>query len=160
MLNNVTIAVNKHLRNVVLNHPNTMNCMLLRKVVTRIAPIAMGLPTIGGLGVISADDEDEIDYVVLGNGYAMPVDSFQPSNMMDRKDANNGFTEAARFLIEPENDLTHPNGFDIHKNDLMYVQLYNVRMGYEIIAMETVNNIPPYTVRYICNRRNELDTVI
>ena len=53
MLTNVPSAVNRMARNVVINHPNTWECQVFRKRVTRTdgAPVG-GLPTMGGLGVL------------------------------------------------------------------------------------------------------------
>ncbi|MCK9394218.1 MAG: hypothetical protein M0Q44_01340 [Methylobacter sp.] len=102
MLNNVPDAINKLARNVVINHPNSFNCTGVRKRVTRAGPIVSGLPTLGGLGVMSNDDEEDIDWDLLGNGYALKAESFSPSMMMDRQDANNGFADEFKFLIEPE----------------------------------------------------------
>lgn len=102
MLTNVPTAINKLARNVVINHPNSFNCTGVRKRVTRAGPIVSGLPTMGGMGVISNDDEESIEWDLLGNGYALKAEVFSPSMMMDRQDANNGFADEFRFLIEPE----------------------------------------------------------
>lgn len=157
MLNNVPSAINRMARNVVINHPNTFNCVVIRKRVTRTAPETIGgLPTIGGIGVISSDDEESIAWDTLGNGYALPAEGFQPSQMMDRQDANNGAVDEYRFLIEPE----VVDAFDISKNDVFYLIIDVVRLAYEVVSMETTSNIPPYTPRCVCNRRNDLDFTI
>ena len=67
MLTNVPSAVNRMARNVVINHPNTWECQVFRKRVTRTdgAPVG-GLPTMGGLGVLDSEDEESIDYDHLG----------------------------------------------------------------------------------------------
>lgn len=103
MLNNVPEAINRMARNVVINHPNSYNCVAVRKRVTRTAPGSMGgLPTMGGMGVINSDDEESIEWDLLGNGYALKAQPFDGAPMMDRQDANNGAMDEVRFLIEPE----------------------------------------------------------
>lgn len=155
MLNNVPNAINKLARNVVINHPNSINCVMVRKRVTRAANASVGgLPTIGGMAVISSDDEESIEWDLLGNGYAMQVaGEFQPSAMMDRQDANNGIEDEFRFLLEPET----AGEFEPKKNDVFYLIISDVvRLAFEIIRVETTSNIPPYTQRYVCNRRDDL----
>lgn len=157
MLNNVPAALNRMARNVVINHPNTFNCQLFRKVVTRAAPETVGgLPTLGGLGVLESDDEESFKYEWIGNGYAMPAEPFQPSPMMDRGDANNGYADEFRFLIEPEDD----GAFSPQKHDVLYLLLGEgatvAKLAFEVVDHEAVVNIPPYSTRYICSRRDDL----
>jgi hypothetical protein len=235
VLNNVPTAVNSLARNVVINHPNSSNAVMVRKVVTRTASTTVGgLPTLGGLGVISSEDEESVSWELLGNAYALETESFTPAKMMDRQDANNGGIDEFRFLIEPEylpgngtgallspvitgDAVTSVNivaggtgyidgqtltfigdgtgaeatiavtngvitavtvsaggsgymvapsatvddyGFEVKKNDVMYLVLGQVRLAFEVTASETVGNIPPYNQRYICNRRDDLHLAI
>lgn len=158
MLNNVPIVINRMVRNVVINHPNSANVVCIRKVVAVPSDetLVAGLPTIGGLGVISSYDESDITWTPLGNGFALRADKFEPSLMMDREDANNGEGDEFRYLIEPET----PGAFTLQKDDAFYIIIGPVRLAYEIINIETTSNIPPFTLRYICNRRNDIDTTI
>lgn len=124
----------------------------------RAAPDEIGgLPTLGGLGVISADDEQDVSWEFVGNGYALPADMFSPSKMMDRQDANNRDGEEFRFLIEPEElGAATPK-----KNDVVYLMISEaVRIAFEIVAIETTSNIPPFTQRYVCNKRPDLFIVL
>jgi len=150
MLNNVPEAINRMARNVVVNHPNTYNCIAVRKRVTRSGPVVSGMPTMGGMGVMSSDDEESIEWDLLGNGYALPASPFGASQMMDRQDANN--SAESIFLIEPE-DI---GLFSPEKHDVIYLVLDDVRLAYEIVGIDTTSDIPPYTQRYICNSRNDL----
>lgn len=153
MLTNIPEAVNRMVRNVVANHPNTYNCIVVRKRVTRVGAATVGgLPTIGGMSVISSDDEEDVTWDLLGNGYAMKSEPFQAAAMMDRQDANNGAADEYRFLVEPED----AGAFEPKKNDVFYLLIGNVRLAYEIVGVETTSDIPPYTQRYICNRRDDL----
>lgn len=159
MLTNVPTAVNRMARNVIINHPNTWECQLFRKRVTRVAPDTMGgLPTLGGLGVLDSEDEESIEYDHMGNGYALPADAFAPSPMMDHRDVNNGAIDEYRFMIEPEGLTGQEAWFDVRTRDVLYlVMSESVKLAFEVVGTETTLNVPPYTVRYVCNRRAELD---
>lgn len=165
MLQNVPSAVNRLTRSVVINHPNTWEAQVFRKRVTRVStpagePLVGGLPTLGGMGVLDADDEDNIEYIFLGNGYALQAESFAgPAPMMDRMDANNGGgVNEFRFLVEPEAQSGEPGHFDVRKGDVLYLVMGDtVKLAFEIVTAETTTNIPPYTVRWVCNRRGDLD---
>ena len=159
MLTNVPSAVNRMTRNVVINHPNTWECQVFRKRVTRTdgAPVG-GLPTMGGLGVLDSEDEESIDYDHLGNGYALQAEAFMAAPMMDRQDANNGSGAEFRFLVEPEEPSGMPGYFDVRNRDVIYLVLSDdVKLAYEIVGTETTVNIPPFVTRYVCNRRGDLD---
>jgi len=154
MLNNIPRAINRMVRNVVINHPNSLNCVCVRKVVTRPAgEDVAGFPTLGGMSVIDSYDEEQYEYMPLGNGFALKTEMFQPSLMMDSQDANNGQSDDFHFMIEPEN----AGEFELIKNDVMYLLIGDVRLAFEIVWIETTSDIPPYTQRYICNRRNDLN---
>ena len=157
MLTNVSTALARMARNVIVNHPNAFNCQLFRKVVTRAAPERVGgLPTLGGLGVLDSDDEESFEYEWIGNGYAMPAEPFQPSLMMDRGDAHNGYADEFRFLIEPEDQ----GAFVPQKHDVLYLLLGAeegaAKLAFEVTGREAVANLPPYPVRYLCSRRDDL----
>lgn len=166
MLTMVPDAINRMTRTVVINHPNTFNCVVIRQTVTRPSGSSVGgLPTLGGLAVISADDEEQVEWNSLGKGFAMKSEPFQASLMMDRQDANNGAAEEFRFLIEPETI----GAFEPKKEDVFYLVYNNLSVGgvtvkahvaYEIVGVETTSDIPPFTQRYICNRRNDLMDIV
>ncbi|SFK63370.1 hypothetical protein SAMN05216302_101114 [Nitrosomonas aestuarii] len=153
MLNNVSNGVNRMVRNVVINHPNSWECQVFKKIVNRANP-----QTIGGMGVLNSDDEDDVSWELLGSGYALSADMFSPSSMTDRLDANNGFSDEARYLIEPENPAGTTDGFSVAKHNVIYIIVSElVRVAYEIVDIETVSNIPPFVFRYVTNRRADLD---
>lgn len=161
MLHNVPTQINRLARNVVINHPNTFNCQVFRRVVTRTEGDSVGgLPTLGGLGEINANDEEEYTYEWVGNGYALPADQFQAASMMDRRDANNGAINEFRFLIEPEATAGDPAWFEPKKDDVMYLLLglepTDAKLAFEVVDIETTSNISPFTQRFICNRRDDL----
>lgn len=161
MLTNVPDGINRMTRNVIINHPNTFNCQVFRKIVTRTAPDAIaGAPTMGGLGVLDLMDEESFEYAFLGNGFSMPAEGFAPAPMVNRGDANIGSGDEFRFLIEPEEPSGHADWFDVRRQDVMYLLLgvgpEAPRLAFEIVGTETTSNIPPFTTRYIANLRDDL----
>lgn len=165
MLNNVPNGLNQLVSNVVRYHPNTFNCEVLRKVVTRETAVMWGGdPTIGGMGVLDNEDEEEFEYQLMGAGFALPAETFQASPLMDKNDANIGYANEFRFLIVPAAQNSNEDGwFDIHTHDLVYILLFDgehenpAKLCFEVVGREATNNIPPFSTRYICNRRDELD---
>lgn len=161
MLRNIAAGINSITRNVVIRHPNTFNCEFYRRVMGRSEPIVGERQTMGGMMVMSIDDEVEINWGIIGTGYALVADVFQPAVMMDRGDANNGAIDEYRFLIESEKE-PFEGGFEPQKDDVFYVVLGDIqnedapRIAYEIIRIETTVNVPPYVPRYVCNRRDDL----
>lgn len=163
MLHNVPNSVNRLVRNVVMNHPNTFNCQIFRKHNLRTGDDeieAVGKSTFGGMGVLSSEDEENYEYEYMGNGFALPADQFASAPMVDHHDANIGAENEFRFLIVLEAQETSDDYFDIKNHDIMYLlfgeEPHTARLAYEIVGAETTSNIPPYTMRYICNRRDDL----
>lgn len=160
MLHVVPKSINTFVRNVVVNHPNSFNCKVFRERVERAGGAAEGVPALGGLGVLDQEDEHDVSHQFLGNGYALPAEQFAPAPMMGRGDANWGPSEEYRFLIEPEEPSGHPESFDLRKHDVFYLMLSAdpnpAMIAFEIVSTEAVNNIPPFSVRYVCNRRDDL----
>ena len=157
----IPITINRAARAVVLNNPNSFHANCIRKVFNRPEPIVMGLPTLGGLGVVSQDDEYDVDFISLGNAYAYQV-GFQAAQMMDRLDANNGDGNEFIFLIEPEFLLPDSRGFELKKGDIFRLTIMVIAgstsyQAFEVTRAETTTNIPPFTVRYVCERRSEFD---
>lgn len=160
MLNAVPASINTLTRNVVLNHPNTFNCRVFREVVERSSPGTIGgLPTMGELGVLDPEDEEDITHQFLGNGFALPAEGFAPSQLMGG-DAAYGAENEFRFLIEPEEPSGHAESFDVRKHDVIYLVLgagdAPPMIAFEVVGTETTTNIPPFTTRFICNRRDDL----
>jgi len=151
VLNNVPTAINSMARNVVLNHPNAYNVVIMRKQVNRA-----GGATIGGMAVMDSEDEDDISYSLLGNAFALQTETYADGFMMERLDAAQSGASEERYLIEPE----ILGAFTIKKHDIMYKIIGNVRLAYEINNIEATGNIAPYNYRYVCNISDELTTVI
>ena len=165
MLNNIPNTINRLTRLTVLNHPNAWGAFVLRKQVDRVGSTNVGgLPTLGGLAVLSSEDEEKISYEHVGNARALLAEMFAVSTMQDRRDVSMGAGEEYRFLIEPEDDHGTSGWFEAKKRDLLYLVIgadfdTAPKVAYEIVDIETTSNIPPFTQRYICNRRSEMDAV-
>lgn len=165
MLNNVPDTINRLTRLTVLNHPNAWGAFILRKRVDRVGTTTVGgLPTLGGLAVLSSEDEEKISYEHVGNARALLAEMFMASAMQDRRDVSMGAAEEYRFLIEPEEEPGTSEWFEVKNRDLLYLVIgadfdTAVKVAYEVVGIETTSNIPPFTQRYICNRRSEMDTV-
>ncbi|MGL4735696.1 MAG: hypothetical protein ACRCWB_11585 [Enterovibrio sp.] len=160
MLNNIPRGVLKMARNVIMNHPNAFNFELYRR--KNLREDSEGEIEVGGMTVLSAEDEHEIVWNFVGFGFAIPAEAFgSASGLNEREDyAFNGLEEF-RFLLEPEARLGDEGGFDIKKGDVFYVRIGSdedmIKIGHEIIGIESNIHIPPYTERYITNRRADLD---
>ena len=118
---------------VIADHPNTYNCAVYRKTVTR----------------------KSYKYTFIGYGYALPIDNDESASKVKRGD---GF----RFLIESEEPSGTPGWFDIRPHDMMYLLLGTgptpPKLGFEIVsAKKTTFNHPPYNKCYIAIRRDDLD---
>ncbi|WP_445157649.1 hypothetical protein [Halomonas sp. E14] len=163
MLNNVPSGINAMARNVIIRHPNAYNCEVYRRQIGRPDPEAGGAPTLGGMMVLNPEDEDDIRWEMVGLGFALPAEQFQPSQMMDRRDANNGYADELRFLVEPEEMIGEPGGFEVKNRDVIYLLLGEgeqaPKIAYEIVAVEAVVNVPPFVPRYVVNRRDDLDII-
>lgn len=164
MLNNVPAGIGAMARNVIINHPNTFNIEVYRRKLGRTsADTVAGAPTLGGMMVMSNDDEHDITWSLVGLGYALPAEQFQQSQMMDRRDATNGYADEIRFLLEPEEMQGDAGGFEIQKKDVFYMLVgvgeKAAKLAYEIVEVEAVINLPPFVPRYVVNRRSDLDVI-
>jgi hypothetical protein len=156
MLNQVPGAINALSARIVHHHPNSIGCQMFRKRVTR-----ENAETLGGIGVLSSEDEEQVEYVFLGPGSALPTadDGAEPALMNDNIDAPHSANFEFRFLIEPEKPSGDPEWFSVEKHDILLLWLMDdgsLKVPFEVIGVETVNNLPPFSVRYVCNRRDDL----
>lgn len=164
MLCNVSSSINRLTRNIVINHPNSWRCQLFRK---HTQTYNTGESTIGGLGVLSNEDADDVEYDYLGDGYALKAEVFNPAaQLVNNYDANIGEDGKQQylFLIEPEATSGDVQHFQIRERDIMMLVIHEnavnnsmIKLAYEIVGIETTTDIPPFCVRYICNKRSEAD---
>ena len=163
MLHNVPTTINRMTRNVVANHPNSFTAEMYRKHTTRRGDaMVAGRQTMGGAGVLDSGDEEDYEFEFLGYCYALPAENFQPAKISDRKDVNIGANDSFSFLIEPESESGEEGFFIPRNHDVLMLLLWTgvegkyAKLAFEIVGMETTSNIPPYTTRWICNRRDDL----
>ena len=165
MLTQVPNTVNRLARNVVLNHPNSFNAHVYRKHYLRADPKDdTGRPTLGGVGILSSEDEDEYEYEYMGNAYVLFCNGFDPAPLTDIHDANIGASNEFRALLECEAQAGEGGYFDFRNHDLVYLVFggdengqHMCKLGYELTGSETTMNIPPFSTRWIMNRRSDLD---
>lgn len=164
MIERVSEQINVMTRNVVIKHPNSMNCLVYKAKIKRNEPEEYaGIPTMGGMGVMDEDDEVEYDYEYCGDGYALPLDIFEPAPMMDRNDSNAGPSNEFRFLIMPRANSGEKDFFEVSTHDVVMLLLgvpeeldTCPQLAFEVVGRETTTNVPPFNIRYVCNRRDDL----
>lgn len=162
MLNNVAIAINRANRQRTLREPNAIPCVLFKKKVTRTSEEEGydGHPTIGGLGVLTDEDETAYEWEETGEamlhfsqGYAAPLGN--TSDDGSRMDYAEGVLEASiEPIAEPGTDAY------VQPDKRMLVALLmgeGVIINFEIVAVTGNVNIPPYTRKYLVNPRPDED---
>ena len=158
MLNQVPAAFRIAARAMVTRHPNAMECQVWRKTVTRTAGAESGqeggLPTLGGLAVLKADDEAELDYVLLGNGHVLFAGVYEGTSLSDARDNAEAEPSAiANALIEPET----AGAFEPKTSDLVMVMPgAGVVLTYEVTKVLNTINIPPYMPKYELSSQGDL----
>lgn len=163
MLSIVPQTINNSRRLVVLNHPNSMECEVWRKQIKRTeltaaAPndVLGGMPTIGGLGVLNAEDESDVDWIHIGDAKVLFGGIFQGASEMD---ADNALipvqqSEAQIECILQPGDVGH---FTVDRNDLiMAMPGGGIVLPFEVVGETGSINIPPYAIKYLLNARDDL----
>lgn len=140
-------------RQVTLKHPNALHCFVFRKKVVRQGNAGPGgLPTLGGMGVLSSEDEPEFEYVKLGEARILITSHFEPSSLSDSENFPLPVS-VAEAQIEPL-DVT---AFDVQKNDLVAATPGGgVLIAFEVVDMPSTVNIYPYTRKFVVSPRDDL----
>jgi hypothetical protein len=155
MLNNIPQGVIRNLRNVITKHPNTFECQVIRKEVVR-----SGAGELGGMRVLSSEDEHDTQYSSVGVGYALPSDQFQGGGLYDSGDAVYGDEQEYSFLIEPDAASGQEGHWSPQKRDIMYIVISDtVKVAYELVGHRTPLNMAPFPVVWIANRVSEMDVL-
>lgn len=158
----VPIKIMQAARTVTLKHPNSMDCVVYRKVLKRTADETMGgLPTLGGLGVLKNEDEPEFEYQQLGPGRILITSRYDGGNdMTDRGDAivpSESMQEAQIVCLDVVVDGIKQPGPDPQKGDLVGVMPGGgVLIGFEIVGVTGSVAIYPYTTKFVIAPRDEL----
>jgi len=164
MLNNIPASINFSVRQVVLRHPNSMECSVWRKRLLRVEPDpATGLPstmggspTLGGMGVLRSEDEAEFDYQELGPGRMLFSGVFQANDIVERDDAivPQNLQEAQVVSVA---DTSKPEYFEADTGDLIMLDMgLGVVLAYDVATITGNLAIPPYTRKLMLNPRDDL----
>lgn len=162
MLYQIPMNTQKTMRTVVLKHPNAMDVAVFRKVLKRQdeQPDSMmgGLPTLGGMGILDSEDEDDFEMQPLGEGRLLPCEPFQASQMVDRNDGIDPADGVYTYcMIESTGAPGSPEDFELKSHDYVFIVVWEgVYTGYEVVGRETNINIPPFVRRYVLNKRDDL----
>ena len=171
MLNTVPSRINQASRLVVLRHPNSMDCVMFRKVLLRKDDpdtYEGGEPTLGGMGVLDSTDEDDFDWDHIGTGRILFTGQYEPGAVVDR-DGALAQQPSAVALVE-FTEMTTADGEvpvtpaldpslvpELHRHDVIYALIgQDVHLTYEVVSIEGTLHVPPYTRRYVLNARDEL----
>lgn len=158
MLHSVPMQINKAARSVTLRHPNGIPCHAFRQRVMRQADGSMGgMPTLGGLGVLDSSDEPDVEWDWLGDAKLLIVENFQSSTVVDRGDALDNAEPQIVALIEALRPVEDPAHFTAKTKDVLYMLLHaEVKIAYEVVAIDGDINIAPYSRKYILHKRDDL----
>ena len=161
MLHSVPMQINKAARSVTLRHPNGIPCHAFRQRVLRHADGGMGgMPTLGGLGVLDSSDEPDVEWELLGDAKLLIVENFQPSTVVDRGDALDNAEPQIVALIEALRPAEDPAHCMTKTKDVLYMLLHaDVKIAYEVVAIDGDINIAPYSRKYVLNKRDALSYI-
>lgn len=167
MLNNVPTAIQAASRQVVLRHPNSFECYVWRKQVTRVEnnPVtgipsaSAGMPTLGGMGVMRSEDEADYDYVELGEGKCMFCGVYQPNDEVERGNALLQATmqEAQVVSLVGVGEVGHfiPDTGDV----VMLTPGMGVVLVFDVATITGLAHIPPYIQKLVLNPRDDLHSL-
>jgi hypothetical protein len=140
MIHAVPEGISRAARQMVMRHPNTMQCVVYRKKVLRESDSEVGgLPTLGGIGVLDSEDETAYEFEELGEGRIIfsGVYGATSGNMNDSGDGVTYAEGAMECRVEP---VVPGNGFVI---------------PYEVVGITSPTSIPPYVRKLIVECRQD-----
>jgi len=160
MISNIPLKISAAAKAVTRRHPMSMDCVVYRKVFTRVAPDGStlgGAATLGGLGVLTPEDEPEYTYQKVGTGRILITSKFEGNiESTDRLDSYVPEVAMQESQIEPDEDSNfHPKKYDL----VGAMPGGGVLIGFEIVSVPTTVAIYPYTQKYIIAPRDELSNV-
>lgn len=165
MIERIPAAVSLALRRVVLRHPRSLNCEVWRRAVTRPAAgvtgvmeqIMGGLPTLGGMGVLSAEEETSIKYQPLGAARLLFCDTAPPMSALTDRGNSTVAAEAVDAQIEPLADPETAAHFVATKGDLvLLVPGLGAVVAFTVEGVLTPTTIAPMVRRLTLQRRDDL----
>lgn len=162
LLNNVPVAVYKATLQTMRMRPNTFEIELWRKTVTRTTPDGGAggdnLPTIGGMGQLSGEDEPEYNVAAIGEGIMFFVGPFQGMALTNSGEAMAGgdvqATEAVIVPVALPNETGH---FEVKRQDVVMLKYdMGVVIPFMVVDILTGMNIPTFSRRYVLNKLDDL----
>lgn len=162
MITNVPIKIMQAARTVTLRHPNSIPCVVLRKVLLKPAggEEMGGLPTLGGMGVLKSEDEPDYEYQRIGEGKIHITGQFSGGDMSDRGDSivpDQPMQEANIVCFDVVVDGIKQPGPEVQKGDLVGVMPGGgVLIGFEIVGQTGSVAIYPYATKWVVAPRDEL----
>lgn len=112
----------------IYDHDECFNCQIFRK---------------------TKSSTKNLDYLFVGNGHALQT--------------NKGASIESNlfyFFISPEEPPGHPEWFDLRSHDVVYLLLGlepgSPMLAFEVVLAESTPDAPPYNIRYIVSRRDDL----
>lgn len=158
MLNAVPLALRTAARNTVLRHPNAFDCVVMRRENLRTVGAEAGTmggeQTLGGMGMMDADDEPQTDYAPVGDGKMLFNGIKPPSTMSNAGDVSESEMEVpVEALIEPLVD----GGFTCKDSDLVMIfPGGGVVITFEVTKPLTSVHIPPYVAKFEVQAQGDL----
>jgi hypothetical protein len=164
LIKNTQIAnvITRNARMMCLNADGSQQCVIVKKHLLRkddVPDSTMGgIPTMGGMGVLSKLDEDDYEWELKGDGMCLFTGQVQPDSL-----SNNGaymlpsaeITALVVSLKEPEE-----GGFFIEKGDVLFLHVAGeVTVAMEVISPQSPHAIAPYSVQFTLSPRDDLDFV-
>jgi hypothetical protein len=159
MINDVPRRVMEAANTVALKHPNSMDATIYRKVFKRTnagGETMGGLPTLGGLGVLTPEDEDQFEYKEVGEAKLLVVSRFDGEvDTTDREDSVVPGTDMQEALI-----ASVGTAFEIKKYDLVAAMPGGgVVIAFEVLKLPSTVTIYPYTTKYVIAPRDDLHSL-
>lgn len=168
MLSNVSLSISHSVRQVVLSHPNTMDCTVWRKRVARVEndpgtglPSEMGgSPTLGGMGMLRSEDESDFTYEELGAAKCMFCGVFQQADQVER---DNAVLQQNMQEAQVESVIA-PGAVGYFQADTTDMVLITPGMGtvlaFEVASLLSPGMIPPYVRKLVLNPLDDLHSLI
>lgn len=162
LLNNVPIAVFKATLQTMRMRPNTFECELWRKTVTRTTPDGTAggdnLPTIGGMGQLSGEDEDKYSVAPIGEGIMFFIGQFQGMALTNSGEATaGGEVQATEAVIFPVALPNEPEHFEVKRQDVVMLKYdMGIVIPFMVVDILTPLNIPTFNRRYVLNKLDDL----
>lgn len=164
MITNVPIRIMEAARTVALKHPNSIDCVLFRKVLLTPPDAEQmgGLPTLGGMGVLRGDDVPDFEYQQIGTGKILVTGTFSGGAMADDGEsiapgADQNLQEAQIVCLDVVVGGVKQPGAEPARGDLVGMMPGGgVLIGFEIIDQTGNVAIYPYATKWVIAPRDEL----